>query len=97
MFNKYFLSIAEIISVKITETNKQITTCVKYSLFYSSQVFSSPFTNIVFHNTSRGEIEKYIHSFPWKNSCSCDEIIMKILKVSAHLLVHLCVVLSTHQ
>jgi hypothetical protein len=97
IFNKYFLSIAENISGKITGCNKQITTCVKYSLFYLSEVFNSPFTNIVFHNTSRGEIEKIIHSFPWKISCGCDEIIMKILKkLVQHLLVHLCDDLSTH-
>jgi hypothetical protein len=47
------------------------------------QVFNHPFTNIVFHNTSTGEIEKIIHSLPWKNSCGYDEISMRIMKASA--------------
>jgi len=48
-----------------------------------SQAFNLPFTDIVFHNISTGEIEKIIHSFPWKNSCGYDEISMRILKISA--------------
>jgi hypothetical protein len=50
---------------------------------YLFQVFNHPFTNIVFPNTSTGEIEKIIHSLPWKNSCGYDEISMRILKASA--------------
>jgi hypothetical protein len=68
IFNKYFLMIAENISCTIIGSNKQIISCTKYSLPYLSQVFNFPFNNIVFHNTSTGEIEKIIHSFPWKNS-----------------------------
>jgi hypothetical protein len=83
IFNKYFLTIAQNISCKITGSNKHILNCTKNSLSYLSQVFNFPFTNIVFHNTSTGEIEKSIHSFPWKTLCGYDEVSMKILKVSA--------------
>ena len=65
VFNKYSLTIAESISCKIMGNNKQIISHTKYSLSYLSQIFNLPFTNIVFHNTSTGEIEKIIHSFPW--------------------------------
>ena len=74
VFNKYFLTIAEIISCKIMRNNKQIIHHTKYSLSYLSQVFNLPFTNIVFCNTSTGETEKIIHSFPWENLCGYDEI-----------------------
>ena len=83
VFNKYFLTIAESISCKITGNNKQIVNRTKYSLSYLSQIFNLPFTNIVFRNTSTGEIEKIIPSFPWKNSCGYAEISMKVLKISA--------------
>jgi len=83
VLNKYFLTIAESISCKIMDNNKQIINSTKYSLSYLSHIFNLPFTNIVFHNTSTGEIEKIIHAFPWKNSCGYDEISMKILKISA--------------
>ena len=63
--------------------NKKNINSTKYSWSYLSQIFNLTFTNIVFHNTSTGEIEKMIHSFPWKNSCGYDEISMKILKISA--------------
>jgi hypothetical protein len=64
VFSKYFLTIAESISCKIAGNNKQIINRTKYSLSYLSQAFNLPFTNTVFHNTSTGEIEKIIHSFP---------------------------------
>ena len=81
-FNKYFLTIAETISSKIMGNNKQNINSAKQSLSYLSQIFNFPFTNIIFHNTSTGEIEKIIHSFPWKNSCGYDEISVKILKIN---------------
>jgi len=56
-FNKYFLTLAESISCKITGNNKQITNYTKYSLSYLSQIFNLPFTNIVFCNISTVEIE----------------------------------------
>jgi len=83
IFNKYFLTIAENISCKIAGSNKQILNCTKNSLSYLSQVLNLPFLNTVFHNTSTGEIEKTIHTFPCKNSCGYDEVSVKILKVSA--------------
>jgi len=83
IFSKYFLMMAENISCKITGTDEQILNCTKNSLSYLAQVFNFTFTNIVFHNTSTGEIEKIIHSFPWKNLCGYDGVSMKILKVSA--------------
>ena len=83
IFNKYFLTTAENISCKIAGSNKQILNCTKNSLSYLSQVFKLLFTSIVFHNKSTGEIEKIIHSFPWKNLCGYDEVSMKILKVNA--------------
>jgi len=82
-FNNYFLMIAETIFCKIMGNNKQNVSSTKYSLSYLSQIFNLPFTNIVLHNTSAGEIEKIIHTFPWKNSCGYDEILVKILKISA--------------
>ena len=72
---KQFMTLAKLRVIIINHT--------KYSLSYLSQIFNLPFTNIVFLNTSTGEIEKIIHSFPWKNSCGYDEISMKILKISA--------------
>jgi hypothetical protein len=72
--------VAENISCKIKESNKHILSYTKDSLSYLSQVFNHPFTNVVFHNTSTGEIEKIIHSLPWKNSSGYDEISMRILK-----------------
>jgi len=82
-FNNYFSKIAENISCRITGSHKQIINCAKYSLPYLSQAFNLSFTNTVFHNTATGEIEKVIHSFPWKNPCGYDEISMRILKISA--------------
>ena len=60
-------------------SHKQIQGCAKDSSFLS-QAFNFPFTSIVYHKTSTGEIEKIIHSFPCKNSCGYDESSMKILK-----------------
>jgi len=84
VFNKYSLMIAETVSCKIMGNNKQIINRTKYSLSYLSQIFNFPFTIVVSHNTSTGEIEIIIHSFPWKNSCGYDEISVKILKINAH-------------
>jgi hypothetical protein len=69
IFNKHFLTVAENISCKVKGSNKHILSYTKDSLSYLSQALNHPFTNIVFHNTSTGEIEKIIHSLPWKNSC----------------------------
>ena len=63
-FNKYFLTIAEIISCKIMGNNNQIINCIKYLLSYLSQIFNLPFTNIVFRNTSTGENEKNYSLLP---------------------------------
>jgi hypothetical protein len=56
--------IAENISCKIMGSDEQIINCTKNLLSYLAQVFNFPFTNIVLHNTSTGEIEKIIQSFP---------------------------------
>jgi hypothetical protein len=64
IFSKYFLTVAENISCKITVSNKQILNCNKNSLCYLSQVFNFPFTNIVLHNTSTGKIEKNYSLLP---------------------------------
>jgi hypothetical protein len=96
IFNKYILMKTETISCKIMGSNKQIISCTKYSLSYLSQIFNPPLSNTVFHNTSTGETEKIIHSFPWKNSCRYDEISMKILQISAPLLAHHYVALLIH-
>jgi hypothetical protein len=82
-FNKYFLTVAGNISCKIKGSKKQAFSCTKDSLSYLDQVFNHPFTNMVFHNTSTGEIEKIINSLPWKNSSGYDEISVRILKASA--------------
>jgi len=81
-FNNYFLMTHKNISYKITGSHKKIN-CAKYSLSYLPVVFNLPFTDNDFHNTSRGEIEKNIHSFPRKNSCGYDEISIRVLKISA--------------
>jgi hypothetical protein len=60
IFNIYFLTVAENVSCKIKESNEHILSYNKDSLFYLSQAFNHPFTNVVFHNTSTGEIEKII-------------------------------------
>jgi hypothetical protein len=65
-FNKYFLKAAENILCKIKGSNEQALNHNKDSLSYLFQIFNRPFTNIVFHNTSTGEVEKIIHSLPWK-------------------------------
>ena len=96
VFNKYFLTVAENVSCKIKGSNKQTLNYTKDSLSHLFRVFNHPFANIVFHNTSTGEIEKIIHSLPWKNSCGYDEISMRILKASALFISSLCVVLLTH-
>jgi hypothetical protein len=57
--------IAETIFCKIMSNNKQNISSTKHTLSYLSQIFNLPFTNIVFHNTSTGEIEKIIHFFLW--------------------------------
>jgi len=51
-------------SCKIKGSNKQNLSYTKDSLSYLSQVFNYPFSNLVFPNTSTGEIEKIIHSLP---------------------------------
>jgi hypothetical protein len=82
-FNKYFLTVANNISSKIMGSHKQNQSFAKSSLSLLSQAFNIQFANIVYQNTSTGEIEKIIHSFPCKSSCGYDEISTKILKVSA--------------
>ena len=63
---------------------------------YLLQIFNHPFTNIAFHNTSTDEVEKIIHSLPWKNSCGYDEISLRILKASAPFISsHLCNITNT--
>jgi len=55
-FSNYLLTIAKNISCKITGSHKQIINCAEYTLSYLSQAFNLPFTYIVFHNASTGEI-----------------------------------------
>jgi hypothetical protein len=57
IFNNYFLMIAENISCKITGSSKLLVVLNTHCLIYL-KVFNLPFTNIVFCNTSTGEIEK---------------------------------------
>ena len=78
---------------KIQGSNEQTLNHTKDSLSYLLQIFNHPFTNIVFHNTSTGEVEKIIHSLPWKNSCGYDEISLRILKASAPFISSPCVTL----
>ena len=63
--------------------NKQNINSTEHLLSYLSRTSNLPFINIVSHNTSTGEIEKMIHSFPWIYLCGCDEISKKIFKISA--------------
>ena len=82
-------------SCKIKGSNKQNLSYTKDSLSYLSQVFNYPFTNLIFHNTSTGEIEKIIHSLPGKNSCGY-EISTRILKASAPFISSLlCCIINT--
>ena len=82
-FNNHFLKIAESISGKIKGNNSININSTTYSPFNLSQILNLQCGNIVFHNTSTGEIEKIINFFPWKNSCSYDEVSIKLLKISA--------------
>jgi len=96
IFNKYFLKVAENITCKIQGSNEQTLNHTKDSLSYLFQIFNHPFTNIVFHNTSTGEVEKIIHSLPWKNSCGYDKISLRILKASAPFISSpLCYIINT--
>jgi hypothetical protein len=88
--------VTENISSKIKGENKQNLNWAKDSLSYLSNAFNFPFTNIVFHNTSTGEIEKIIYSLPWSNSCGYDEIAMKIMKASAPFISSpICLIINT--
>jgi len=83
-------------SCKIKGSNKQNLSYTKDSLPYLFQVFNHPFTNLVFHNTSTGEIEKIVHALPGKNSCGYDEISARILKASALFISSpLCCIINT--
>jgi hypothetical protein len=83
VFNKYFLTIAESISCKITGNNKKSsivlnTHCLiyhRYLIFHLAILF------FIIHLQEK--LKKIIHSFPWKNSCGYDEISVKVLKISA--------------
>jgi hypothetical protein len=81
-FNNHFLKIAENISGKIKGNNSLNINSTTYSPFNLSQILNLQCGNIVFHNTSTGEIEKIINLFPWKNSCGYDEVSIKLLKIS---------------
>ena len=95
-FNKYFSTVAENISCKIKGSNKLTLSHAKGSLSCLSPVFNRPFNNIVFCNTSTGEIEKIIQSLPGKNSCGYDEISTRILKASAPFISSpLCCIINT--
>jgi len=83
IFNQYFATVADKISCKIKNSNKRDLSYTKDPLAYIIQVFKHPFTNIIFHNTSTGEIEKIINALPGKNACGYDEISTRILKASA--------------
>jgi hypothetical protein len=52
-------------------------------LHYLLQLLSNPFPNVKFSNTSTQEIERIINSLQSKSSHGYDEILIKILKVSA--------------
>jgi hypothetical protein len=55
-FNNHFLKIAESISGKIMGNNNLNINSTTYSPFYLSQILNLQCGNIVFHNTSTGEI-----------------------------------------
>jgi hypothetical protein len=50
---------------------------------YLSQTFTTPFPKIKFNYTSTKEIENIIKSLKPKNSNGYDEIVVKIIKISA--------------
>ena len=81
-FNNYFLSIAEKISHIINRHNIDSNN-EKTPLHYLLQLFSNPFLNIKFSNTSTQEIERITNSLQSKRSHGYDEISTRILKISA--------------
>jgi hypothetical protein len=78
--NQYFLSIADNIvhGISTVTYNTAINSPVDYLL----QTFIKPFPAIKYNNIMRHEIEKIIKSLKSSNSCSYDEISVKILKLS---------------
>jgi hypothetical protein len=82
-FNNYFLSIAEKITHNIINNNNIGSNNEETPLHYLLQLFSNPFPNIKFSNTSTREVERIIISLQSKSSHGYNEISTKILKVSA--------------
>jgi len=78
-FNKYFLSITENIIQDVRCTNKQGHNINKNPNYYSLNLFHKPFPSIKFKNMS----PKIINALKIKESSGYDEVLTKILKISA--------------
>jgi hypothetical protein len=83
IFQNYFLSIANKLTLR-TSNNEELEN--NNSIDYLHRIFSNPFPNIIFENTTK-EIKDIIKSLKSKNSFGYDEISVKILKISAPFIV----------
>jgi hypothetical protein len=77
-FQSHFLSIADKLVFNNIEDINDIN-CKDY--LYG--IFKNPYPNLIFDHTMTKEIENIIKSHKSKNSCGCDKISVKILKVSS--------------
>jgi hypothetical protein len=78
--NQYFLSIGNNIVNGMSNINYNIT--INCPLDYLLHTFVKPFPVVKYNNIMTHEIEKIIKSLKLSNSCSYDEISVKILKLS---------------
>jgi hypothetical protein len=80
IFNSYFLSIAE--SLK-SGNNKHTNIKETNPISYLINSFDRPFPKVSWQYASTHEIEKIMKSLKSKNTGECDEISIRILKLSA--------------
>jgi hypothetical protein len=64
--NDYFLKIAKNISDNINSNTSSNKNSTSYSPFKLSQIFNLQYSEILFHDTTSGEIENIIKNFPGK-------------------------------
>ena len=81
IFNTYFTTVTDKTSANNSVTFNVVSNFV-HPLSYLSQVFIRPFPNIKLTLISTKEFSEIIKSLKWKNSHGCDEIPIKILKIS---------------
>ena len=78
--NNYILSIADSINL---DNNKHINTGITSPITYLLNNLKRPFTEMSWQHASTYEIEKIFNSLRTKNTCGCDEISNRIIKLSA--------------